>query len=290
MNLAGRLPRLFVASSKEGLETAYHLQENLEFDAEVTVWTQGIFKPSRQTMADLSVAMQATDFAAFIFSPDDVHVMRGTTMPVARDNVIFELGLFAGYLGIEKCFIVQPRGEQELHLPSDLLGLTSLSYDPSRSDRNLLAALAPTSNKIKRAMRDALLNVSPPRDILNTPLESAEQKWRRLVALWDSEGLAKDRQIVGAGMPNWIGEDETGLPTEAFKRICVFLDSVAELILSEANLQTEARSVFEESIKYVWRVATHYFIPAAHISAAEYWETRELPPMGRLAALWSAPE
>ncbi len=289
MNVQGRLPRLFIASSKEGLDTAYHLQENLEFDAEVTVWTQGIFKPSRQTMADLSDAMKATDFAAFIFNPDDVLLMRGSPMPAARDNVIFELGLFAGYLGIEKCFIIQPRDEQQLHLPSDLLGLTTLSYDPSRSDRNLLAALAPTSNKIKRAMRDALPNQKNGGHFQNTPLESAAQKWKRLLALWEGESLEKDRQIVGAGMPNWIGEDETGEATDAFKRICVLLDSVSELVLSEATLQTEARTKFEDSIKYVWRLAAHYFVNPAHVSVAEYWAAREMPPMAQLNNLWSVP-
>lgn len=65
-----RQPRLFIGSSSEGLNIAYGIQENLEFDAETTIWKQGIFKPTRQTLTDIVAAMRSTDFAAFVFNPD----------------------------------------------------------------------------------------------------------------------------------------------------------------------------------------------------------------------------
>jgi len=43
-------PNIFIGSSKESLEVAYSLQENLEPFAEVTVWTQGIFELSKFTI------------------------------------------------------------------------------------------------------------------------------------------------------------------------------------------------------------------------------------------------
>src|SRR5262249_15869555 len=44
-----------------------------------------------------------------------------------RDNVVFEAGLFGGALGIRRTFILHADGAK---LPTDLLGLTSIRYDP----------------------------------------------------------------------------------------------------------------------------------------------------------------
>jgi hypothetical protein len=92
---------------------------------------------------------QSVDFSAFVFSPDDIGIMRSNETYVVRDNVIFELGLFIGAIGKERCFIVKPRGV-ELHLPSDLVGVTSTDYDPNRSDDNFTSSLTYASTQIKR--------------------------------------------------------------------------------------------------------------------------------------------
>ena len=57
-----------------------------------------------------------------------------------RDNVLFELGLFVGSIGKDRCFIVKPRND-DLHIPTDLLGLTPADYEANRSDNNLTAAV-----------------------------------------------------------------------------------------------------------------------------------------------------
>ena len=46
-------PKVFIASSKEKLEIAYALEENLEHDVESTVRPQGIFDKSRYAFDDL---------------------------------------------------------------------------------------------------------------------------------------------------------------------------------------------------------------------------------------------
>jgi hypothetical protein len=146
-------PRLFIASSVEGLEVAYAAQENLEYDFEVTVWPQGVFQLNKTAVASLLRALDSFDAAIFVFSPDDVAVVRGSRQPAIRDNVLFELGLFIGRLGPDKCFILKPRTFSELHFPSDLVGLTPASYDDERADENTTAALGPACNKIRRELK-----------------------------------------------------------------------------------------------------------------------------------------
>ena len=151
-------PRIFIASSVEGLDAAYAIQELLEFSAECTVWDQDVFAPSSVTLLDLIKRAQNSDYGIFVFSFDDTIKIRDTEELTVRDNVVFELGLFIGIIGIANCFIVMPRSNDDIHLPTDLTGITPLKYNAKRADNNLKAALGPSANQIKRALR----SFSPP--------------------------------------------------------------------------------------------------------------------------------
>lgn len=50
-----------------------------------------------------------------------------------RDNVIFELGLFVGHIGKDRCFILIPDNSDELRIPTDLIGMTSVEYETVRT-------------------------------------------------------------------------------------------------------------------------------------------------------------
>lgn len=147
-------PKIFIASSVEGLKVANTIQERLEYDAEVTVWDQDVFQLSSNTLDDLNDALSTTDFGIFVFTPDDTVNIRENETQSVRDNVIFELGMFIGKLGKKRCFIVSPRTQEPFRIPTDLLGVTPATYDPNRDDDNLSAALAPACNKIRQTIEN----------------------------------------------------------------------------------------------------------------------------------------
>jgi predicted nucleotide-binding protein len=158
-------PSLFIGSSTEGLPIAYALQAELDEECEPLVWRQDVFGPTGTTIGALLETARNTDFAALVLTPDDTLVIRGDKNTVSRANVIFELGLFLGELGPERVFIIHPR-DQHLELPSDLAGVTCLTYKSNRKDGNLQAAIGPAATKIRN--RIASLGLRPSRDPLQT--------------------------------------------------------------------------------------------------------------------------
>ncbi|MGY2200944.1 TIR domain-containing protein [Pseudomonas gingeri] len=143
-----RKPRVFIASSVEGLGVANAINECLDYDVELVHWKDS-FGLSSYTIDDLMVKSKTVDFAVFVFTPDDMLAIREQKHIVARDNVLFELGLFIGSLNRERCFIVKPRGI-DMHFPTDLLGLTPADFDGNRSDGDLTQAVNAPCIKIKK--------------------------------------------------------------------------------------------------------------------------------------------
>lgn len=145
-------PRIFIGSSSEGLDIARALQAALYNEAEPVIWSQGVFGLSGGTLETLLQESDNFDFAVFILSADDLVVKRGQRGNAARDNVLFELGLFMGRLGRDRTFFVYSRTDQLL-MPSDLAGVTAASYLPPSEPRYLLAAISAVSSPILAAVQ-----------------------------------------------------------------------------------------------------------------------------------------
>jgi predicted nucleotide-binding protein len=123
-------PRIFLGSSGQQAKLLEAITSGLEDVADVEPWTT-TFNPGRSTLDRLVELSQDVDFAAFVFAQDDwtttdASESGGQASP--RDNVVFEAGLFGGALGIRRTFILHAEGSK---LPTDLLGLTSVRYDPA---------------------------------------------------------------------------------------------------------------------------------------------------------------
>ncbi|MGH9929561.1 MAG: TIR domain-containing protein [Pyrinomonadaceae bacterium] len=138
----------FIGSSSEQLPVAKALEANLTAEGhQPTLWSREAHGSSEYNLEALLAAATSSDFAIFVFAPDDQVSIRGTTYGAVRDNILFELGLFAGELGRKCCFVVQ-RIDHPMRLPSDLEGLTTLTFSTKRADENLRRALGPTTTTI----------------------------------------------------------------------------------------------------------------------------------------------
>jgi len=144
--------KVFIASSSEGLSIAYDIQTNLAHDADCTAWPQGVFELSVPPIDSLIKQLDNSDFAIFVFSPDDEIKMRGNTTNAVRDNVLFELGLFVGRLGKNRCFIVAPDAHP-MRIASDLVGVTPATYSSKRDPAEMAANLGPACQSIRRAIK-----------------------------------------------------------------------------------------------------------------------------------------
>jgi hypothetical protein len=127
--------------------------EQLSSEAEVTIWNELPFTPGQFTIETLLNNLKRFDFAVFVFSPDDKVTSRGSSSAAARDNVVFELGLFMGHLGRGRAFILLQK-HANVKLLSDLRGLTVLEYEWPNSALNELSAVGVACNRVRRAIRD----------------------------------------------------------------------------------------------------------------------------------------
>lgn len=142
-------PVIFIGSSVEGLNIARAIQSGLAHDPFlVRTWTDNIFTANSVSIEALEQHAQKADFAVMVATADDLLEIRDQQLRAPRDNVIFELGLFMGQLGRRRSYLVHPR-TLELRIPTDLLGVTPLTYAAFADPSELAARIAPVCNEIR---------------------------------------------------------------------------------------------------------------------------------------------
>lgn len=229
-----RKPRLFIASSVETSPVAEAVNVNLDHDLEVTIWKNGTFKLSSSAIDDLVEKSSAVDFALFIFAPDDIASIRSRTKHVVRDNVIFEMGLFVGAIGKSRSFILKPR-DVDMHLPTDLLGVTPADYDAGRSDNDLVSA----TNRACALIKSEIDRIG----LINHASVSATQ---RIVANPANYSLvAQDYRFLAACLQSHTC-DPKGIP---FHRISNSFRGVNEAALHLSLIKLERMGLLDKVIE-----------------------------------------
>ena len=141
--------RIFIGSSAEALFITDALVSLLDHDFDPTPWTADVFRPGSYTIDALLNQVETNDFALFVFAADDIVKLRSKEWDAVRDNVVFELGLFLSKLGRDRCFFLLPREQKDFRVPSDLLGITPLTYDSERAKREPKPALSAAVGDLK---------------------------------------------------------------------------------------------------------------------------------------------
>lgn len=145
-------PLMFVGCSVEGLTIANQIVAAFKHDAvTVRTWTTGVFGPSGVPIDDLLTQVHESDFALFVFTPDDHISSRGHDSEGPRDNVIFEMGLFISKLERNRTFMFREHNA-DLKIPSDLLGVTPITYVDDKKSK-LQDQLAAPCEELRQLIR-----------------------------------------------------------------------------------------------------------------------------------------
>ena len=152
--------RVFMISSVEALPIARAVHNAFAYDPfDVIPWNEGVFKATQYTLKTLEQEVDRADFAIAIAHADDIVEYKEKDWPTPRDNVIFELGLFMGRLGTDRAILLEPRNNK-IRLPSDLAGVTTITYRFEKNGCDNSAHMATACNQL----RDYILERGPRRD------------------------------------------------------------------------------------------------------------------------------
>lgn len=128
-----RKKRIFIGSSTEEIDLANAAKTILEFekDFEVTIWNEevwekAVFRLNNNYLNDLIRATLQFDFGVLIGTTDDKVEFRDVEVLQPRDNILFELGLFIGRLGLNNCaFLI----DKEIKILSDIKGISLARFE-----------------------------------------------------------------------------------------------------------------------------------------------------------------
>ena len=134
------------------------IQRELDQVATIRRWDQDVFRPGDFPLERLIELVNDYDFAIFVIGPDDIAEIRGNRVLIARDNVLFEAGLFFSQLDRKRTFLVKPSirstaSGPPFHLPSDLQGLTLVEYSPPDNPADLQAKIGAACLAIENAIQ-----------------------------------------------------------------------------------------------------------------------------------------
>lgn len=148
--LRRRKPRLFIASSSEGLAYAKALKKLLKPGFDCDTWNEGAFRPGEYTLESLIERSANYDGAVVVATADDRVWSRAREAAAPRDNLILEYGLFVATFGRRRALLVV-EGGRDMKLPTDVAGLTYLPFRRTRKPAKGLRDAAVAMNVLAQS-------------------------------------------------------------------------------------------------------------------------------------------
>jgi predicted nucleotide-binding protein with TIR-like domain len=196
------IAKIFIASSGRTLELAKQLREQVKSNhCKAELWTEVSQEATGKSILQmLKEATEEYDFAVIILARDDVITTKAGDALKARDNCVFEAGLFMGILGETRCFLVSSVEENDL--PSDLRGIIYLPFsEPSNLDdpSACRAATATAATRIQTAVWKAQFKPLRNRRLSQAKLLERERSTN------EGGDLLMDQVVVASGQPLDVG-------------------------------------------------------------------------------------
>lgn len=193
--------RIFIASSGRTLVLAEKLRDELRTEfCEGTLWSEeGRLQPGETIIEMLEGATEQYDFAVIILAKDDVMTGGEGKILKARDNCVFEAGLFMSAIGRKRCFLVNSVSQSDL--PSDLNGIISIPFGEPANLQDRFAC-AQAIAKVAAQLKDIVQREGPSGYHARVPLLSVDEMFRREQPRSDGGDL-EDGQVVVLERQPW---------------------------------------------------------------------------------------
>jgi hypothetical protein len=175
--------KIFIGSSSEQRkDLAEKLAEELADSGFIPLpWWQAFPSGSITVPRLKEIAGREADAAVLIFSGDDETTQRGVTAPTARDNVIFESGLFAATFDLDRLVILC---ERDIRLPSDLLGITHIPLTEGSTSATKVCRHLKTAFSSQEMAQDDAIPITADPKLLDVKLGGAPPDHWNQRLLW----------------------------------------------------------------------------------------------------------
>jgi hypothetical protein len=173
--MTGKL-RVFVASSAEQIAAVDEIATTINKSRQLYAqpWKEKVFEFSKTYIESLEQELDQADFAIAVLTGQDITNVRGKQVNLPRDNVIFELGLFIGRLGRERCFFFVD-ADSGTTIASDLSGVQPVKFrQPTAGSTDTRTALKTRIEEVSAQMRALGPRSKPAR----TVQAERERLWR----------------------------------------------------------------------------------------------------------------